>query len=225
MASGSGLYHCSDPKKWRRVSDVYWEVVTAKAAKQKRLVELEKWCQEELPANMAARPHKSLTLEELEKLMDWKLTRGKFRPRLKQLVAYNSAGAVERCSGRAFLLLPDVSAAIQELCQLKGVGPATASAVLSAGAPDMAAFMADEAVESVPGLSPVQYNAKHYLRYLGALQQKAEALSNASEEEWTPHRVELCLWTWKVAQKLCPKLLEFSDDEEENPPKRQKTQR
>ncbi|CAJ0940936.1 unnamed protein product [Ranitomeya imitator] len=98
-------------------------------------------------------------------------------------------------------------------------------AVLSAGAPDMAAFMADEAVESVPGLSPVQYNAKHYLRYLGALQRKAEALSNASDEEWTPHRVELCLWTWKVAQKLCPKLLEFSDDEEENPPKRQKTQR
>ncbi|XP_073504684.1 uncharacterized protein [Phyllobates terribilis] len=222
MAAGSGLFHCGDPKKWQRVSDIYWEVMAAKAAKQKRLLELDKWCQEELPAIMAARPHKSLTLEELKKLMEWKLMRGKFRPRLKQLVSGNSASAVERCSGRAFLLLPDVCAAIEELCQLKGVGPATAS-VLSAGAPDMVAFMADEAVESVPGLSPVQYNAKHYLRYLGALQLKAEALSKASEEEWTPHRVELCLWTWNVAQKLCPKLLEFSDDEEENLPKRQKT--
>ncbi|CAJ0940935.1 unnamed protein product [Ranitomeya imitator] len=101
MASGSDLYHCSDPKKWQRVSAVYWEVVTAKAAKQKRLLELEKWCREELPAAMAARPHRSLTLEELEKLMEWKLTRGKFRPRLKQLVSCNSAGAVERCSGES----------------------------------------------------------------------------------------------------------------------------
>ncbi|XP_073414710.1 uncharacterized protein [Dendrobates tinctorius] len=182
MAAEAGLFYCSDPKKWQRVSDVYWEVVAAKAAKQKRLLELERWCQEELPASMAARPHKSLTLEELEKLMEWKLMRGKFRPRLKQLVSCNSASAVERCSRRAFQLLPDVSAAISELCQLKGIGPATASAVLSAGAPDMAAFMADEAVESVPGLSPVQYTAKHYLTYLGELQLKAEALSKGEEE-------------------------------------------
>ncbi|KAM4025981.1 uncharacterized protein ACNLHF_026389 isoform 1-T3 [Anomaloglossus baeobatrachus] len=225
MATTSNLFHCGDPKKWQRVSDLYWEVVATKAAKQKRLLDLDKWYQEELPAIMAARPQKLLTLEELETLMEWKLTRGKFRPRLKQLVSGNSAGTVESCSRKAFQLLPDVSAAIEELCQLKGIGPATASAVLAAGAPDVAAFMADEAVESAPGLTPIQYTAKHYLRYLEALQLKAEALNTASEEQWTPHRVELCLWTWKVAQKLCPKLLEFLDDEEESPPKKQKTQR
>ncbi|KAG9464484.1 hypothetical protein GDO78_019869, partial [Eleutherodactylus coqui] len=150
--------------------------------------------------------------------------RGKFRPRLKQMVSSNPASTVESCTRKAFQLLPDISAAIAELCQLKGIGPATASAVLSAGAPEMAAFMADEAVESVPGLSPIQYNAKHYLRYLEELRLKAEALSKASEEEWTPHRVELCLWTWKVAQKLCPKLLESLEDEEERPAKKLKTQ-
>lgn len=55
------------------------------------------------------------------------LQRGKFRPRLQQLVASNSAAAVERCSRAAFSLLPDVQAAVAELSSLTGVGPATAS--------------------------------------------------------------------------------------------------
>lgn len=53
--------------------------------------------------------------------------RGKFRPRLQQLVASNSVDTVEKCSRKAFSLLPDVKAAIAELSYLKGVGPATAS--------------------------------------------------------------------------------------------------
>ncbi|XP_056392536.1 uncharacterized protein LOC130285226 isoform X2 [Hyla sarda] len=223
MASTSSFFQCSDPKKWKRLSEVYWEVVAEKGAKKKQLMELDKWYQEELPAKMAAQSHKSLTLEELGRLMEWKLMRGKFRPRLKQMVASNPAGTVESCTRKAFQLLPDVSAAIDELCQLKGIGPATASAVLAAGAPELAAFMADESVESVPGLSPIQYNVKHYLRYLEEIQLKSDALNKASEEKWTPHRVELCLWTWNVAQKLCPKLLEFLEDEEERPFKKLKT--
>lgn len=55
------------------------------------------------------------------------LQRGKFRPRLQQLVASNSDDTVEKCSRKAFGLLPDVRAAIAELSALKGVGPATAS--------------------------------------------------------------------------------------------------
>lgn len=55
------------------------------------------------------------------------LQRGKFRPRLQQLVASNSDETVGKCSRKAFSLLPDVRAAIAELSALKGVGPATAS--------------------------------------------------------------------------------------------------
>lgn len=141
--------------------------------------------QEELPTLISSRTHKHITLSELVKLMEWKLTvsthrllknlipkdlntplqemshsshkystvqhgiaperhwlsfssvlvwppcaflqRGKFRPRLQQLVASNSAETVEKCSRKAFSLLPDVQAAIAELSSLKGVGPATAS--------------------------------------------------------------------------------------------------
>ncbi|KAM3916094.1 uncharacterized protein RB166_015472 [Leptodactylus fuscus] len=223
MASTSSLFQSSDPQTWKQVSDMYWEVVAAKGTKQKQLLELDKWYQEELPALIATRPQKSITQEELVKLMEWKLMRGKFRPRLKQLAASNSASMVESTTKKAFQLLPSVSAAIDELCQLKGIGPATASAVLSAGAPELAAFMADEAVESVPGMSPIQYNLKHYLRFLEELQKKSKALTIASEEEWTPHRVELCLWTWKVGQKLCPQLLESIELDNERPVKKLKT--
>lgn len=52
--------------------------------------------------------------------------------------------AVESASRKAFAALPNLSRAIGELTVLKGVGPATASAVLAAYAPDVASFMSDE---------------------------------------------------------------------------------
>lgn len=57
--------------------------------------------------------------------------RGKFRPRLQQMVASNGEEVVQRCSRKAFALLPDVRAAIAELSSLKAVGPATASGTRS----------------------------------------------------------------------------------------------
>ncbi|MEE6497664.1 hypothetical protein FKM82_002805 [Ascaphus truei] len=218
MVLTSGLFLCEDPNVWLRVSDIYWDVITVKGEKQKRLPVLDRWYQEELPACVTARSEKYLTQEELVKLMEWKLTRGKFRPRLQQLVSANAEGGVESCTLKAFQLLPDVSAAITELCTLKGIGPATASAVLAVGAPDVTAFMADETVESIPGLTPVQYTLKHYLRYLEELRRKAVALSKVSSEKWTPHRVELCLWAWEVAKKLCPNLLESLEKADEGRP-------
>ncbi|XP_063285108.1 uncharacterized protein LOC134571007 [Pelobates fuscus] len=219
------LFQCEDTEKWLKVSNVYWDVVSAKGVKQKKLLVLDKWYQEELPSSVASRPQKFLYLEELIKLMEWKLLRGKFRPRLQQLVSTNPAETVESCTRKAFQLLPDVSGAINELCQLKAIGPATASAILAAGSPELTAFMADEAVESIPGLVPIQYTLKHYLRFLEALCQKATTLGKASGETWTPHRVELCLWVWKVAQKLCPDVLESLENAEnyERPSKKLKT--
>lgn len=51
---------------------------------------------------------------------------------------------VKSASQKAFQSLPDISKAISELTVLKGVGPATASALLAAYAPDVAPFMSDE---------------------------------------------------------------------------------
>lgn len=50
-------------------------------------------------------------------------------------------------------------------------------AVLAAGAPEQTAFMSDEAMESVPGLKPIQYTAKHYTLYLGKMVERTEKLN------------------------------------------------
>ncbi|XP_050893677.1 uncharacterized protein LOC127107601 [Lathyrus oleraceus] len=78
--------------------------------------------------------------------MQWKLTRGKWRPRLLDFVSSIEDAVVKRASEKAFESLPDVEKAISELSALKGVGPATASAVLAAFAPNLTPFMSDEVV-------------------------------------------------------------------------------
>ena len=52
--------------------------------------------------------------------------------------------------------------AINELVKLKGIGPATASAILSAYS-GCFPFMSDEAVKAFPSLRPIKYTLKHYL--------------------------------------------------------------
>lgn len=53
--------------------------------------------------------------------------RGKFRPRLTQLVQQNSPQDVESITKAGIAALPDLEKAIGILTQLKAVGPATAS--------------------------------------------------------------------------------------------------
>ncbi|XP_043567988.1 uncharacterized protein zgc:112496 [Chiloscyllium plagiosum] len=241
MAGHEILYNCKNPTVWRSIFALYGDVVEAKAMASKgkkagKLTALDKWYQEELPEAICSRKEKFLTHTELVQLMEWKLTRGKFRPTLQQMVMSNSRDSVEACTCKAFKLLPDVSAAITELSKLKAVGPATASAVLVAGAPQEAAFMADEAVESIPGLVPIKYTLKHYILYLQKVRECATQLnSNDSVKDWTPHRIEQCLWTWAVGQQVNPLLLKGvmlhqskTVDKEKattaRPVKRQKTQ-
>ncbi|KAF5903987.1 uncharacterized protein DAT39_006277, partial [Clarias magur] len=180
MSGGERLFRCKDPAVWRGIYAKYWVVVEAMTAGKKgsgKLLELEKWYQDELPTAILARTEHFLTQPELVKLMEWKLTRGKFRPQLKQLIGSNSEEAVLHCTKKAFALLPDVQSAIAELSTLKGLGPATASAVLAAGAPEEVAFMADEVVESIAELRPVRYTAKHFFLFLDKILQKTQHLN------------------------------------------------
>ncbi|XP_016417956.1 uncharacterized protein LOC107747858 [Sinocyclocheilus rhinocerous] len=248
MSVNESLYNCEDPAVWRAVHGKYWSVVEAKSAVKGKtsgkLLQLDRWFQEELPAAISARSERSLTHAELVNIMAWKLTKGKFRPRLQQLIGSNNEEAVQSSTSKAFGLLPDVQAAIAELCKLKGVGPATASAVLAAGAPGEVAFMSDEAVESIAELRPVEYTAKHYALFLQKILNKSSQLNKAAgQRDWTPHRVEQCLWAWAVANQIQPSLLqEFSlmdathtslanqkpekrKTADEEPSKRQKTER
>ncbi len=72
---------------------------------------------------------------------------GTFRPKLLALVQSNDTETVARASSRAATLLGENEApqAMRELASLKGVGPATASLILSALHPKDAIFFSDEA--------------------------------------------------------------------------------
>lgn len=49
--------------------------------------------------------------------------------------------------------------------------------MLAAGAPGEVAFMADEAVESIAELRPVEYTAKHYALFLQKILNKTSQLN------------------------------------------------
>ncbi|XP_074573566.1 uncharacterized protein LOC141829995 [Curcuma longa] len=165
----------------------------------------------ELPLVLRRRdPRPFLTKPELHRLMQWKLTRGKWRPRLLDFISSLDKDLVESASRKAFAALPDLSKAVSELTVLKGVGPATASAVLAAYAPDVAPFMSDEAMIASMG-SVKDYTLKQYLAFAEKLQMKAKELS-VEGNCFTPVDIERALWSSAVRAKL---LHSPSDDKSE----------
>lgn len=95
-----------------------------------------------------------LTVEELVEVVEWKMTRGIWRPRNKQLAAGNSPEATREATERGLALAsgtvdPAVfQEALEAIAELKGIGPATASAVLSLAYPERVPFF-DEAMAKV----------------------------------------------------------------------------
>lgn len=125
------------------------------------LAELDKWKNDELPSILQLRftKHKNcwLNKEELVLLMDWKLAKGVFRPILPKLIKSNTPEQVESVTKAGLSLFLDytkgitkgllfwnddsqekrtdykkiIRSSFKKLCELKGVGPATASLILS----------------------------------------------------------------------------------------------
>ncbi|KAL5699678.1 hypothetical protein ACHQM5_030549 [Ranunculus cassubicifolius] len=117
-------------------------------------------------------PNPHITKSDLIKLMQWKLSRGKWQPRLLDFVTNLDESVVKSASEKAFrAMTEDVGKAIEELTVLKGVGPATASAVLAAFASEIAPFMSDEVMVAALGNSK-DYTLKQYLVFAKKLQEK-----------------------------------------------------
>lgn len=89
-----------------------------------------------------------LTKEEVVRLVEWKLSHGTFRPSLKKLVESNSEDDIRTASVNAFSRDLDskenVKTAMDDLTKLKGIGPATASLLLSVCHPAKVPFFSDE---------------------------------------------------------------------------------
>lgn len=166
-------------------------------ADKKKKPELPSWDNElfrDLPERIASRSPPHIVHSELAKLMMWKLARGQSRP-LQKLVESNAPKEVETASAAALQQLADGNweAAFNKLTELKGVGVATASALLAAVAPQLCPFMADEVIESAT-TGKRDYNMATYKRMRTTLVSKAAALG----EGWSAEKAGKALWAAAV---------------------------
>ena len=90
-------------------------------------------------------------------------------------------------------ILPVVKA-LTRLSTLKGVGPATASAILALFFPSEP-FMSDEAMEGVSGGGKAKYTVKSWREYRQRMQ------SRAKEGEWQMDELEKAYWSWAVLRR------------------------
>ncbi|CAH1098509.1 unnamed protein product [Psylliodes chrysocephalus] len=195
-----------------------------KAKKPEELIKLDNWFQNELPKTIKSRGKDAhLIHEELVQCMKWKQTRGKFFPQLSYLVKVNTPRAVMAETKKAFRKLPNLEQAMQALSNLKGVGTTMASALLAAASPETAPFMADECLMAIPDIEGIDYTTKEYLKFATHINNAADRLNKSTEEtrlnesteetekpedvRWTPHKVELALWTHYVVSEHKPELL------------------
>jgi hypothetical protein len=153
----------------------------------------------------------------LDVVIPWKFTKGKPRNALKPLLQGNSEKNVEECGKRALEVAMEANCickcdtnltdkqrekqnelikdAIGEMCNLKGVGPATASAVLSIFYPNLFAFMDDEVIEAL-------YDGKrgYTLKIYEIVNERCagicSGLNSLNESKvWTRYDVGKVLWT------------------------------
>lgn len=174
--------------EWDAALAKYGEVVDAQGVKP--LPGLDRWYRDELPALIAARRSPHVTHAELVRLTEWKMARGVWRARNLILVKGNDSAEVERASTAALARVPHPSEPIAILAKLAGVGPATASAVASAAAPDVYPFFDELVAAQVPGMGQVTFTPREYARYAQALRDRAATLGAS----WTATMVERALW-------------------------------
>ena len=183
------LWTSAAEQPWRRALERYDHVVDAQGVA--RLPELDRWARHELPDIVAARTPAHVTLPELVRLTEWKMARGVWRAPNLVLVRSNPSAQVVSTSAAALAGAPHPTTPIATLAKLKGVGPATASAVASAFRPQVYPFFDELVAAQVPGLGAVAWTLTYYARYADALRARAAQLGR----DWTPAMVERSLWS------------------------------
>jgi hypothetical protein len=182
------LWTSSSQAEWREALDSYFDVVERQGVA--KLPGHDRWFREELPGVLASREPPHVTHPELVRLTEWKMARGVWRAPNLVLVRSNAPETVRETSTDALARIPDPVAPIAVLAKLKGVGPATASSVASAAAPDIYPFFDELVAEQVPGLGKVEWTLGYYARYAVAIRVRAAELGDG----WTPTGVERALW-------------------------------
>lgn len=126
--------------------------------------------------------------------------RGKFRPRLEQLAGSNPNEIVKNITREAFSLLSDSTSienakeSLLKLNSLKGIGPATSSAILSLFSPGSLPFMSDESLKFAAGLNDKpKYTIKEWEWFVVEMRKRME------KEDWSgTDELEKAAWSFAV---------------------------
>ncbi|KAK4050611.1 hypothetical protein OIV83_003337 [Microbotryomycetes sp. JL201] len=174
--------------------------------RSKDVAALDKWYRTTFTHKVAQT--KQLSSDDLTKLVEWKLARGKWRPRLEQLAASNPDSVVQSVTSQAITTLSKPSdessspsltttlEAIQQLSTLKGIGPATASAISAAVSPDSIPFMSDELMHACFGKqTKIDYTSKAYEKLVKAVNDKIH------NKQWTARELEQACWANDVLER------------------------
>jgi hypothetical protein len=182
------LWASSVVADWEHALDGY----EATIARQKppRLPELDAWYRRELPFAITSRAEAHITLDELVRLTEWKMTRGIWRAPNLVRVRSNTPERVVQVTRDACAQVPHPTMPIASVAALDGVGPATASAAVAAYRPDLYPFFDELVAAQIPALGKVEWTMAYYARYAAALRERASALSG----DWTPAMAEQALW-------------------------------
>jgi len=218
---------------WISQDSVIWEAALQQYDEQrdrqnnsKILTPLDLWYMNQLP-NLLSK-QKFISQSQLSQLMKWKLARGQNRPSLQKFVDSLSDALVQKTSKEAFAILDDdPGKALDRLATLKGIGPATASAILSAYSASIP-FLSDEALIAVN--LPGKYTKAAFLRLLEESTEICKTLNSQGVElQWNPKLLEKALFSEEKrfkAQAEEPKTLKRMKEHrlKETPPsKKRKT--
>uniref|UniRef100_A0A7S0B6Q4 Uncharacterized protein n=1 Tax=Pyrodinium bahamense TaxID=73915 RepID=A0A7S0B6Q4_9DINO len=201
------LLDSQDATRWSVAFDACGTAIQHLAAQKRdpdKLIALDRWFYSPVSVGQKS----TLDKATLTKIVEWKLSRGTFRPGLLQKAASNSEGAVKEAYESAKAALVDregvddagVKAVKALEKSLAGIGPATATAVLCRAFPQSVAFMSDEAILAC-GLfakaGDIKYDMKTFTRFNEVVQSKAQLLNQAlprGKQTWTADAVGRALW-------------------------------
>ncbi|KAI1435551.1 hypothetical protein GGR50DRAFT_317430 [Xylaria sp. CBS 124048] len=142
---------------------------TSETPGQPSLLELDEFRYKEATETLRSdNPKRKISHQDVKTLVNWKLRHGKFRSTLMKLVSSNDEAVLEKTIQEAvaeYWSDKDATKAMNAIKTLKGIGPATASLILSVHDPERVIFFSDEAFWWLccgGRKSPIKYNAKEY---------------------------------------------------------------
>jgi len=191
------LWETEDVQEWSKAFSAYDDNVRGR--KSTKLTELDAFVTKEVPRRITERSPPHITGEEYVKIVEWKLTRGKNRPGLLNRAKELREDVVREASTKAFAAAREAKKenelvqALAPLTDLKGCGPATASAVMSL-CDERYAFFSDEAFVVAIGNKSSNYTLARYRDFLHAISRKFEQL-NDKTNTLTVSRLERALWS------------------------------